>query len=56
MHHCGARCNARRYQVQVQYLFNRRFDLFVILVRLLQVAVLKPLQTERKLRLAELHR
>ena len=45
-----------RYLAQVQYLFNRRFDLSVILVRLLRAAVLTPRQPERKLRLAELHR
>jgi transposase-like protein len=45
-----------RYLAQVQYLFNRRFDLSVILVRLLRAAALTPRQTERKLRLAEVHR
>lgn len=45
-----------RYLAQVQYLFNRRFDLSVILVRLLRAAALTPSQPERSLRLAELHR
>ena len=45
-----------RYLAQVQYLFNRRFDLSIILVRLLRAAALTPRQTERKLRLAEVHR
>ena len=45
-----------RYLGQVQHLFNRRFDLSVILVRLLRAAVLTASQSEQALRGAEVHR
>lgn len=45
-----------RYLAEAQYRFNRRFDLSVILVRLLRAAAFTPQQTERTLRRAELHR
>lgn len=44
---------AHRYLAEVQYRFNRRFDLRGILVRLLRAAVLTPPNPERTLRLAE---
>lgn len=45
-----------RYLAEAQYRFNRRFDLSVILRRLLRAAALTPKQPERLIRLAELHR
>lgn len=45
-----------RYLGQVQYLFNRRFDLSVILVRLLRAAAQTTNQSERALRRAEVRR
>lgn len=45
-----------RYLAEAQYRFNRRFDLSVILPRLLRAAALTPKQPERIIRLAELHR
>ena len=44
-----------RYQAEAQYRVNRRFDLSVILKRLLRAAALTPKQPERIIRLSELH-
>lgn len=43
-----------RYLAEAQYRFNRRFDLSVILERLLRAAASTPRQPERIIRLAEL--
>ena len=45
---------AHRYLAEVQYRFNRRFDLSSILKRLLVAAVVTPPRPERFLRVAEL--
>ena len=47
---------AHRYLAEAQYRFNRRFDLSVILVRLLRAAVLTEAKPGRVLRAAELCR
>lgn len=44
---------AERYLAEVQYRFNRRFDLSVILVRLMRAAVLTRPRPEQVIRLAE---
>ena len=44
---------ANRYLAEVQYRFNRRFDLSSILKRLLVAAVVTPPRSERFLRAAE---
>ena len=44
---------AHRYLAEVQYRFNRRFDLSSILRRLLVAAVITPPRPERDLRAAE---
>ena len=46
---------ANRYLAQVQYRFNRRFDLSAILRRLVSAAVVTAPWPERKIRLAEVH-
>lgn len=45
---------AHRYLAEVQYRFNRRFDLSVILARLLRASAVTPPHPERIIRLAEL--
>lgn len=45
---------AHRYLAEVQYRFNRRFDLLSILKRLMVAAVGTPPRPERLLRAAEL--
>lgn len=47
---------AGRYLAEVQYRFNRRYDLRAILGRLARAAVLTPAYPEAFLRTAELHR
>jgi ribosomal protein L37AE/L43A len=47
---------AYRYLAEVQYRFNRRFDLRSILGRLVHAAVATAPWPERKIRLAEVHR
>jgi len=47
---------AGRYLAEVQYRFNRRYDLRTILPRLVRAAVSSPVQPEAWLRCAELHR
>jgi len=47
---------ATRYLAEVQYRFNRRFDLRAILARLAHAAVATAPWPERKIRLAEVHR
>jgi ribosomal protein L37AE/L43A len=47
---------ANRYLAEVQYRFNRRFDLSVILRRLVHAATVTGPWPERKIRLAEIHR
>jgi hypothetical protein len=47
---------AGRYLAEVQYRFNRRYDLRTILPRLVRAAVSSPVQPEARLRCAELHR
>jgi predicted RNA-binding Zn-ribbon protein involved in translation (DUF1610 family) len=47
---------AHRYLAEMQYRFNRRFDMRSILCRLLTALVAAPPSTERRLRLAEVHR
>ncbi|MGH6628459.1 MAG: IS1595 family transposase [Burkholderiales bacterium] len=47
---------AHRYLAEFQYRFNRRFNMRTILSRLLTALVAAPAWTERRLRLAEIHR
>lgn len=47
---------ADRYLAEMQYRFNRRFDLSVILVRLLRAAACTAPWPEPAIRLAEVHR
>jgi ribosomal protein L37AE/L43A len=47
---------AHRYLAEMQYRFNRRFDMRSILSRLLTALVAAPASPERRLRLAEVHR
>lgn len=52
-HHFKFAKYADRYLAEVQYRFNRRFDLSSILVRLVRAAVLTPPRPEPMIRLAE---
>jgi ribosomal protein L37AE/L43A len=47
---------AHRYLAELQYRFNRRFDMRSILSRLLAALIAAPASPEHKLRLAEVHR
>jgi ribosomal protein L37AE/L43A len=47
---------AYRYLAEVQFRFNRRYDLRAILGSLLRALACSPSQPERRIRLAELHR
>jgi hypothetical protein len=47
---------AYRYLAEVQFRFNRRYDLRSILGSLLSAQVQVPAQPERGIRVAELHR
>jgi hypothetical protein len=47
---------ARRYLAELQYRFNRRFDMRSILSRLLAALIAAPASPERRLRLVEVHR
>ena len=47
---------AARYLAEVQYRFNRRYDLRTILPRLVRAALASPPQREAALRCAEVHR
>ena len=47
---------AHRYLAEFQYRFNRRFDMKIILSRLLAALVLAPPSSERVLRAAEISR
>jgi hypothetical protein len=47
---------AHRYLAEVQYRFNRRFDLAVILARLLRAAAVTPPQPLAVIRMAEVRR
>jgi len=51
--HAAAVAYAHRYLAEVQYRFNRRFDMSAILQRLLAAAVATTPRPERFLRLAE---
>ncbi len=52
-HHFNFAKYADRYLAEVQYRFNRRFDLRSILVRLVRAAVLTRPRPEPMIRLAE---
>ena len=47
---------AHRYLAEIQYRFNRRFDMRAILCRLVAALIAAPPSPERHLRLAEVHR
>jgi ribosomal protein L37AE/L43A len=47
---------SQRYLAELQYRFNRRFDMRSILSRLLTALIAAPASPERRLRLAEIHR
>ena len=47
---------SHRYLAELQYRFNRRFDMRSILSRLLTALIAVPASPERRLRLAEVHR
>jgi hypothetical protein len=47
---------SHRYLAELQYRFNRRFDMRSILSRLLTALIAAPASPERRLRLAEVHR
>ncbi len=47
---------AHRYLAEVQYRFNRRFDLAAILARLLRAAAVTPPQSMHVIRMAEVCR
>jgi hypothetical protein len=47
---------AHRYLAEFQYRFNRRFDMKIILARLLGALVAVPRSSERVLRAAEVYR
>lgn len=47
---------SHRYLAELQYRFNRRFDMRSILPRLLTALIAAPASPERRLRLAEVHR